>query len=163
MILREAQATAAIENDHIVTIYQVAEDRGIPFLAMQLLQGETLEDRLQREPKLPLAEVLRIGRETAQGLAAAHDRGLMHRDIKPANIWLEAGSGRVKIVDFGLARAADDQSNLTQQGRLRARRPTWLLNRQAVSRSINAAICSASAVCCIGSVPARCRSPAPTR
>ena len=107
--LREAQAAAAVKHDHIVTIYQVGEDRGVPFLAMEFLEGEPLDDRLKREGKLPLAEVLRIGREIAEGLAAAHERGLIHRDIKPANIWLEGpptgGAARVKILDFGLARA----------------------------------------------------------
>ena len=91
--LREAQAAAAIEHDHIVPIYQVGEDRGVPFLAMPFLKGEPLDDRLKREPGLPLAEVLRIGREMAEGLAAAHARGLIHRDIKPANLWLEGRSG----------------------------------------------------------------------
>jgi serine/threonine protein kinase len=101
--LREAQAAAAIEHDHIVTIYQVGVDRGVPYLAMKLLKGESLEDRLNRVGKLPADEVVRIGREIAEGLAEAHERGLIHRDIKPANIWLEEGRDRVKIVDFGLA------------------------------------------------------------
>jgi WD40 repeat protein len=120
--LREARSTAAIEHDHIVTIHQVGEDRGVPYLAMQLLRGETLERRLQRDGRLPAAEAVRIGREIAEGLAAAHARGLIHRDIKPANIWLEApgdgssGSGRVKLLDFGLARAAVEPAHMTQQG-----------------------------------------------
>jgi serine/threonine protein kinase len=85
--LREARLAAAIEHEHIVTVYQVGEDRGFPFLAMQLLRGRTLEDRLERAGgRLPLAEVLRVGREIAEGLAAAHARGLVHRDIKPANV-----------------------------------------------------------------------------
>ncbi len=88
--LREAQAMAAIEHDHIATIHQVGEHRGVPFLAMQLLRGESLADRLARQGKLPVRDVLRIGREIALGLAAAHERGLIHRDIKPANIWLES-------------------------------------------------------------------------
>ena len=103
--LREARAAAALEHDHVVAIYQVGEDRGVPFLAMPLLQGESLDDRLQRDGRCRWPEVLRIGRETAEGWPAAHDRGLIHRDIKPANIWLEAPGGRVKILDFGLARA----------------------------------------------------------
>jgi serine/threonine protein kinase len=113
--LREARATAKIEHDHIVTIYQVAEERGVPFIAMKLLIGETLEDRLNREGKLPAEEVIRIGQEIALGLAEAHERGLVHRDIKPANIWLEEGRGRVKIVDFGLVRLADDDVHLTHE------------------------------------------------
>jgi hypothetical protein len=123
--LREARAAAGLKNDHIVTIHQVGEDRGVLFLAMEYLDGENLEARLTRAGKLPLGEVLRIGREIAEGLAAAHERGLIHRDIKPANVWLEARPGepgegssprcRVKLLDFGLARdVADD--GLTQEG-----------------------------------------------
>src|SRR5204863_1825978 len=69
--VQEGRLAAMLEHDHIVTIYQVDEDRSIPFLAMQLLKGESLETRLQREGTLPTAEVLRIGREIAAGLAAA--------------------------------------------------------------------------------------------
>jgi eukaryotic-like serine/threonine-protein kinase len=87
--LRATRATASLEHDHIVPIFQVGEDRGILFLAMPLLQGESLDDRLRRQRPLPLAEVLRVGRETAEGLAAAHARGLVHRDVKPSNIWLD--------------------------------------------------------------------------
>src|ERR1700682_1040655 len=114
--LREARAAASIKHDHIVTIHQVGEDRGAPFLAMEFLEGEPLDARLKREGKLPVREVLRIGREMAEGLAAAHDRGLIHRDIKPGNIWLEGKRGRVKVLDFGLARAAADTGHLTQPG-----------------------------------------------
>ncbi len=114
--LREAKAAAAIKHDHIVTIYQVGEDRGIAFLAMELLEGETLDQRLDREGCLPLAALLRIGRECAEALAAAHAKGLIHRDVKPANIWLEERSGRVKLVDVGLARAPDDTTQLTLSG-----------------------------------------------
>src|SRR5208283_5269545 len=114
--LREAQSAASLTHDHIVPILQVGQDRGIPFMAMQFLEGEPLDGRLKRAGRLPLAEVLRIGRETAEGLGAAHKRGLIHHDIKPANLWLEGDRGRVKILDFGLARAESDQSHLTQSG-----------------------------------------------
>src|SRR5436305_2477192 len=79
---REAVATAAIKHDHIVAIYHVGQDRGAPFLAMELLEGEPLDERLKRAGKLPLAEALRVGRQAALGLAAAHKRGLIHRDVK---------------------------------------------------------------------------------
>src|SRR5262245_37524539 len=105
--IREAQLTAKLEHDHLVEIHEAGEDRGVLFLAMQLLQGESLEQRLKREPKLPAAEVLRIGREIAEGLTAAHEHGLVHQDLRPATIWLETFRGRVKILDFGLARALD--------------------------------------------------------
>jgi serine/threonine protein kinase len=87
--LREARAMAVLEHDHVAAIHQVGEDRGVPYLAMPLLKGETLENRLRRAGPPPLAEALRIGAEIAEGLTAAHDRGLVHRDIKPANVWLE--------------------------------------------------------------------------
>ena len=113
--LREARSAAALSHDRIVAIYQVGEDRGVPFLAMPFLRGESLDARLQREGSLPEAEIRRIGGELAEGLLAIHERGLVHRDIKPANIWLEGEAGRVKILDFGLARATSDV-HLTQEG-----------------------------------------------
>ena len=136
--LREARSAAAIEHDHIVIIYQVGEDRGVPFLAMQFLQGESLEDRLAREGKLPVAEVLRIGREIAEGLAAAHARGLIHRDVKPGNIWLEgAVEARVKLLDFGLARAVAENTQMTQQGAI-VGTPAYMAPEQASGAAVDA-------------------------
>jgi serine/threonine protein kinase/WD40 repeat protein len=88
--IREAQAVAAIDHDHIVHIYQVGEDRGVPYMAMQLLKGESLEEFLHHQPHPPLQFAVRIARETVLALAAAHEVGLIHRDIKPGNIWLES-------------------------------------------------------------------------
>jgi serine/threonine protein kinase len=119
--LQEARAAGSIQHEHIVTIYQVGEDRDMPYLAMQLLHGEPLDVRLKREGRLPVGSALVIAREVAEGLAAAHNHNLIHRDIKPANIWLEdAGAGRperAKILDFGLARLQrDDAQHLTRTG-----------------------------------------------
>ena len=115
--VREARAAAAVEHERIVPIFQVGEDRGIPFLVMPLLKGETLEDRLGRISRLPLSETVRIGREIAEALAAAHGRGLIHRDIKPANVWIDAARANVKLLDFGLARSAEvSDAPLTNQG-----------------------------------------------
>jgi tetratricopeptide (TPR) repeat protein len=119
--LREARLAGALRHDHVVTAHEVGEDRGIPFLAMQLLRGESLEDRLRRDGRLPVPEVLRLGREAAEGLAAAHEHGLIHRDVKPSNLWLEdrgdgrpvATESRIKILDFGMARTADGDTRLT--------------------------------------------------
>jgi serine/threonine protein kinase len=134
--LREARAAAAIDHDHVVTIYQVGEDRGLPYLAMQLLRGESLETRLRRDGRLPPAEALRVGREVAEGLAAAHERGLIHRDVKPANIWLQAGSGRVKLLDFGLARAMADDSHFTQSGAVLGT-PAYMAPEQVRGRAVD--------------------------
>lgn len=114
--LREARAMASIEHDNIMTIYAVGEDRGTPYLVMPVLKGETLEDRLRRESRFSVAETCRIGQEIAAGLAAAHSHGLIHRDIKPSNIWLEGAQGRVRILDFGLARPASDDQKVTHSG-----------------------------------------------
>jgi serine/threonine protein kinase len=108
--IREARAAAAVSHDHVVTIYAVEEDDRLPYLVMQYVDGTSLQERLDRSGPLPLAEILRIGMQTASGLAAAHAQGLVHRDVKPANILLENGVERVKLTDFGLARAADDAS-----------------------------------------------------
>lgn len=113
---REAEAMAAVTHDHVARVYQIDEDRGIPFLAMEYLQGTTLEDRLFHEPTLPLVEVVRLGAEMAEGLHAAHATNLVHRDVKPSNVWLEAPANRVKILDFGIARPATADVRCTQQG-----------------------------------------------
>ncbi len=135
--LREAKTAAAIEHDHIVPIFQVGQDRGVPFIAMPFLKGEPLDERLRRQGVLPLAEILRIGRETARGLAAAAQAGLIHRDIKPANLWLEGAEGRVKILDFGLARAAGDNSQLTQTGAIMGT-PAYMAPEQARGETVTA-------------------------
>jgi hypothetical protein len=113
--LREARAMAALSHDHIVAIHEVGEHEGLPYLVMPLLEGESLQSRLAREPRLPTNDVLRIGREMASGLAFAHSKGLIHRDIKPGNLWLEP-SGRVKILDFGLARSVDTSDGFSTPG-----------------------------------------------
>lgn len=101
--LREARAAAKLNHDHVVIIHQVDEANGIPFFAMQLLYGETLEDRLRRERIIPITKTVRVAIELTDALSAAHDIGLIHRDIKPGNIWLEEKTGRAKLLDFGLA------------------------------------------------------------
>lgn len=107
---REARTAASISHENVVAVHQVEKsgDEGLPYLVMQLISGESLEQRLAREKKLPLREVVRIGMQAAHGLAAAHAQGLIHRDIKPGNILLESTNDRVKLTDFGLARVAED-------------------------------------------------------
>lgn len=114
--MREARAAAAIKHDNVVTIYQVGESHGVSYLAMEYLQGVSLQRWLDRGKKPSIDLILRIGREVASGLAAAHKLGLVHRDIKPANIWLEAPNGRAKILDFGQARAQREDVQITREG-----------------------------------------------
>ena len=115
---REARLLAAIKHDNLVTLYQAGEENEVFYLAMELLEGESLEDRLKRENKLGVPEILRLAREIAAGLAAIHASNLIHRDIKPSNIWLEGKASRAKILDFGLARSVHggNNSTLTQAG-----------------------------------------------
>ncbi len=114
---REARAAAAVTHENVVAIHQVDEDEdsGLPYIVMQLVGGSSLEDHITTNGKMKLTDVLRIGAQTAAGLAAAHKQGLIHRDVKPANILLESDLQRVKLTDFGLARAAEDV-RLTQTG-----------------------------------------------
>jgi len=115
--LREGRAAAAVEHPHVLAIYAVGEHAGLPYIVMQLLDGQTLNAYRAAVVTVSLSEALRIGREIAEGLAAAHDRGLVHRDIKPDNVFLEGPRRSVRIIDFGLARAAaDDSAKLTVEG-----------------------------------------------
>ncbi len=132
---REARAAAAVTHDNVVTIHAVEETDGLPYLVMQYVDGASLQERLDRSGPLQLHEVLRIGAQTAAGLAAAHQQGLVHRDIKPANILLENGVERVKLTDFGLARAAADAS-LTQSGAV-AGTPQYMSPEQARGQAVD--------------------------
>jgi urea transport system substrate-binding protein len=135
--LREARALASLPGDQVVHVYAVGEADGVPFYAMEKLDGESLQARLARDGWLPVAEALAIAREVAEGLAIVHDRGLIHRDIKPANIWLArtpARSGHsVKLIDFGIARAAEGSSSLTSFGQVIGT-PAYMAPEQAAGQ-----------------------------
>jgi WD40 repeat protein/tRNA A-37 threonylcarbamoyl transferase component Bud32 len=106
--VREAQAAAAIRDDHVIAIYAVSDTGAAPYLVMEFIHGTTLEQRIKQAGALPLNDVLRIGAQTARGLAAAHAQGVIHCDIKPANILLENSVERVKLTDFGLAQVENN-------------------------------------------------------
>ncbi len=132
---REAQAAAAVSHEHIVPVHGVHETDGLPYLVMQYIEGESLQTRLDRTGPLEVIDIVRIGQQTAAGLAVAHAQGLIHRDIKPANLLLENGLARVKITDFGLARMADD-ARLTQNGVV-AGTPEYMAPEQARGEPID--------------------------
>jgi WD40 repeat protein len=134
--VREAQAAAAVAHDHVVAIHAVQDAGPVPYLVMQFVAGQSLEDLIRRGGPLDVKEVLRIGMQAASGLAAAHAQGLVHRDVKPANILLENGVQRVKLTDFGLARAVGDAS-LTQVGVI-AGTPQFMSPEQARGEAVDA-------------------------
>ena len=108
---REARAASSLDHPNICAIHEFGEHEGHPFIVMQLLQGQTLRDRLANsEGPLPLEQLLNIGIQVSEGLQAAHERGIIHRDIKPANIFLTT-KGVCKVVDFGLAKLLEGDEN----------------------------------------------------
>ncbi|MEZ6142970.1 MAG: serine/threonine-protein kinase [Zavarzinella sp.] len=137
--IREAQAAAAVEHDHICPIFQVGLENGVPYIAMPFLKGDPLDAYFKMRKPLPMYEVVQIGREVAEGLAAAHRAGLVHRDIKPGNIWLEQladGRTRVRILDFGLARSVKEDVGLTQAGAIIGT-PAYMAPEQARSKPLD--------------------------
>jgi serine/threonine protein kinase len=133
--LREARSSARVRHENVVQVYAV-EEEPLPYLVMEFVPGETLQQRLDRSGPLEATEVVELGRQIAEGLAAAHAQGLIHRDIKPGNILIEAGSRRhARITDFGLARAADDAS-LSQSGVV-AGTPMFMAPEQASAGTLD--------------------------
>ena len=115
--LREARAAAAINHPSVVAIHAVSKTRDLPYLVMELVEGESLQQRLTRQPGLSVESVIEIATQLADGLAAAHARGVVHRDVKPANILMQTGSDSIKLTDFGLAYTMSENP-LTQTGTL---------------------------------------------
>jgi serine/threonine-protein kinase len=115
---REAETVAALRHPNIVPIYDVGEQKGIAYIVMPLIEGESLRARMEREGAMPVTEVRRILTEAASGLAAAHDAGVIHRDIKPENIMLEGREARALLMDFGIAKAVggEEDTPLTEEG-----------------------------------------------
>jgi serine/threonine protein kinase len=112
---REAQAAASVAHENVIPIYNVEASAKLPYLVMLYVPGMTLQQWVQRGGRVDVGTILRVAGQMAEGLAAAHRRGLIHRDIKPANVLVGENVERVWITDFGLARAADSIT-LTQTG-----------------------------------------------
>jgi urea transport system substrate-binding protein len=139
--VREAQALAALPHDHVVTVFAVEEIDGTVAMLMEHLQGETLQERLDRDHWLAVPEALAFTREAAEGLALVHAKGLVHRDIKPSNLWLENNlTGqfkRVKLIDFGIAREVDQESLLTRMNVVIGT-PQYMAPEQALGLPVDA-------------------------
>ncbi len=133
---REGRAMASIVHPHVVPVYSVDEYRGVPYIVMQLVTGGSLQRRIDLHGPLGLCETVRIALQTARGLSAAHDQGLVHRDIKPANILLEPQIERVVVTDFSLARVADE-AQLTLSGII-AGTPPYMAPEQARGETLDA-------------------------
>ena len=133
--LREARSSAQVRHENVVQVYAV-EEQPLPYLVMEFVPGQNLQQRLDGHGPLETPEIVRLGLQIAEGLDAAHATGLIHRDIKPGNILIEMGTPeRVKITDFGLARAADDAS-LTQSGMI-AGTPMYMAPEQARGETLD--------------------------
>ncbi len=122
-LLREGQAAAAISHPHLLTVYGVGEHHGQPFIVMQHLEGIPL---LAYPRPTPILVALRIGREIASGLAAAHGRGLIHRNIQPQSIFLEAPDHTVRIINFGMAWETEGDSSLPTADGSDSKAPAYL-------------------------------------
>src|SRR5213593_3244812 len=108
---QEARAVVALNHPNILTVYEIGEDHSIHYIASELIEGETLRQRLMREP-MQLSEAVEVAIQMASALAAAHEAGIVHRDIKPENIMLRP-DGYVKVLDFGIAKLAEQEVPVT--------------------------------------------------
>jgi serine/threonine-protein kinase len=126
---REARVSAQLKHPNIVTIHDIGQSGGLSYLAMEFIDGVGLDRIISQSGKLPIERAASIGAQVAEGLDFAHKNGVVHRDIKPANIMIEAGD-RVKITDFGIAKATDSGEHLTMTGSLLGT-PSYMSPEQA--------------------------------
>ncbi len=141
--LREARAAGALSHPNIATIYEVGEEEGIAYIAMELIEGQPLDTLLQANGRMPYERVLVLGQQLAGALAYAHRMGVVHRDIKPSNILLSSDGRTAKLVDFGVARIDDpdpdgDNAHLaqTQFGQMIGT-PRYMSPEQALSLPVD--------------------------
>src|SRR5215216_7684704 len=109
--LQEARAASILNHPHILTVYEFGEDGGRPYMAMEYIEGETLRQKIKARP-LPTAEALGLAIQIADGLAKAHEAGVVHRDLKPENLMVSL-DGYVKILDFGIAKMIPTKRRMT--------------------------------------------------
>ncbi|TDI35103.1 MAG: serine/threonine-protein kinase [Acidobacteria bacterium] len=112
--VQEAKATAALDHPYIATIFEIGEEHGITFIAMELIRGEELADLLEKGP-LGVEQTLNFATEIVEGLAFAHEKGIVHRDLKPSNVMVKSGGLHIKIIDFGLAKLTQPLPELDEE------------------------------------------------
>ena len=132
---REAQAAAKLRNTRITTVLEFGQHKELPFLVMELLEGQSLRDKINVEGKLAPATARKFTTQIAEGLRYAHQRGYLHRDIKPENIWVTP-EGDIKLLDFGLARAFEETTNLTHSGTILGT-PTYMSPEQVRGKELD--------------------------
>lgn len=130
---REAQAAGNLNHSNIVTIYDVGEADGVPFMAQEFIEGESLTRKMEKGRPMPVADAVGVIRQVAEGLAYAHEHGIVHRDIKPDNILIER-NGRAVITDFGIARVST--SDLTRTGEILGT-PHYMSPEQVLGRPLD--------------------------
>jgi serine/threonine-protein kinase len=141
-LLREARAASAIEHPSVISVFEVSEIGDEIYIAMELVRGRTLAERLQREGNLPVGELVEIFSAVCSALGVAHAKGVVHRDLKPENIMLDE-QGRVRLLDFGLAKptplegSASTSANVTEEGRIIGT-PGYMSPEQASGRPVDA-------------------------
>lgn len=141
--LREARAAGSLSHPNIVTIYDVGEVQGFPYIAMELLNGQPLDKVMEARGQFTTGDVLNIGSQLASALAYAHELGVVHRDIKPSNILLSEDGRTVKILDFGIARVTESDAKAGEQEMLRTQvgqvlgTPRYMSPEQALGRELD--------------------------
>ncbi len=133
--LREARSAGRLQHPHIVTVYDVGEHQGQPFIAMEYVKGETLGEVIGRRAPLSIVGKLTLMEDLCAGLDYAHNEGLVHRDIKPANLMVTSGTDGLKILDFGIARGSGD-SGLTEVGTMIGT-PNYMSPEQASGQTVD--------------------------
>ena len=132
---REGRAVASLNNPHVIPIHAVQDFQGTPYIVMQYLPDGSLQQRIDRTGPLSSREVVCVGMQIADGLAAAHSAGIVHRDVKPANVLLESGVDSAMVTDFGLARVVDE-ATMTHSGSISGT-PQYMSPEQARGESVD--------------------------